>query len=205
MRFHYLPREPWFYDAIERLTREVRRGAQILVELLSTHPVRAALVDDIHDVEIACDRIALEINRRLSATFVTPLDREDIFGLTVALTKLMDAIHDASEFVPLHRIEHIRDGAAELARIILQQTEQLVLAAEHLPTLRGVTDQVREIGRLEKEADRVQQQAIGVLFDDEKDPIEVIKWKDVLDFLENAADRSDDVAGVLESIVIKQG
>jgi uncharacterized protein len=205
MRIQFLPREPWFFEALLRLTAEVRRGAQILVDLLSTHPVQAALVDDIRDIEIACDRIALEINRRLSATFVTPIDREDIFGLSVALVKVMDAIHDASEFVPLHRIEHIRDGAADLARIILQQTEQLLLAAGHLPTLSGVTDRVREIGRLEKEADRVQQEAIGLLFDEEKDPIEVIKWKDVFDFLENAADRCDDAAGVLESIVIKQG
>ena len=129
MRLSLLPREPWFFDAIQRLTRQVHHGGELLVALLSSHPLRAELVDEIHHVEIDCDAIAQEINHKLATTLVTPIDREDIFDLVIALNKVMDAIHDAAEFVPVHRIEHVREDAVALAQIIVRQTEQLVLAA----------------------------------------------------------------------------
>lgn len=205
MTFHLIPREPWFFEAFQRLTTELRRGAGLLVELLSEHSVRAELVDQISEVELACDAITREILSRLNATFVTPIDREDMHALATAIDNVMDAIDDASQRVPLHQIGHIRPGAAALASVIVEQTDRLVIAAQRLPAMKGVVEEAREIIRLEKEADRIHQRAVGELFDDERDAIEVIKWKDILDFIENAADRCDDAAGVLESIVIKGG
>jgi uncharacterized protein len=172
---------------------------------LDLHSARIELVDQISEAERVCGGVTHEMLARVNSTFVTPIDREDVHALTTALDNVMDAIDDASQRVPLYRIEHIRAGASELAEIILRQAEQLVIAAEHLSTITGVVDQVREITRLEKEADRAHQQAVGSLFDEERDALEVIKWKDIFDFLEDAADRSDDAANVLESIVIKQG
>ena len=205
MRWNLLPPEPWFFDAFKRMTVELNRGALLLVELFTKNPVDPSLVDRISDVENVCDRLIHEVVQRLRATFVTPVDREDIHQFATALDNIMDAIDDASQRVPLHHIEHIRGGASDLARIIVSQTEQLTLAAERLPTGKGVVECVREINRLEKEADSIHRDAVGLLFDDERDALELIKWTDIFDFLEDAADRSDDAAGVLEGIIIKQG
>jgi len=161
--------------------------------------------DEIKEVEHKCDSLTHEIIQRLNRTFVTPLDREDIHALARSLDDVMDAIDASASLVRLYRLETVRFGARELARIITSCTDQVRLALEALEQNKGVATHAIEINRLENEADRAHQQAVSRLFDDEKDPIVVMKWKETLDFLEDATDRCEDVANVLEGVVVKHG
>jgi predicted phosphate transport protein (TIGR00153 family) len=200
-----LPKEPYFFQAFVAMTRELRRGAGLLVELLGSQSPRTDLVTAIHDVEHSCDKITREIIQHLNSTFYTPIDREDVYALAKVLDDVMDAVDGAGELIPLHRLEAVRPGGLELARIIAAQADELILATENLPEMNAVMLRVKEIKHLEKKADVVHRDALGRLFDDEKDALEVIKWKDIFDLLEDAADRADKAASLLESIVIKQG
>lgn len=116
----------------------------------------------------------------------------------------MDAIDDAAALIPLYRIQKVRSGARELARVIAQATDTLRPAVEALEKRKdGVLPHAIEINRLENEADRIHQAAVGQLFEEEADPITVMKWKEILDLLEDATDRCEDVANLLENVVVK--
>ena len=117
----------------------------------------------------------------------------------------MDSIEATAALFPLYRIEKLRFGAVELARIITLQTDQIVAATAALEKRKGVMDMVAEIDRLEHEADEVYKKAIGQLFDDETDPIVIIKWKEILYQLEKATDHCENVGNVLENVVVKHG
>jgi uncharacterized protein Yka (UPF0111/DUF47 family) len=134
---------------------------------------------------------------------VTPLDREDIHSLARSLDDVMDAIDACAAVVRLYHITVVRADARELTRIIVASSEQVVKAMKALERRKGVADPAVEINRLENEADRAHQLAVRRLFEEERDPIQIIKWKEILDFLEDATDRCEDVANVLEGVVVK--
>jgi uncharacterized protein Yka (UPF0111/DUF47 family) len=141
--------------------------------------------------------------QRLNRTFVTPLDREDIHTLSVKLDDVMDAIDAAATVVRLYHIDSVRPGARELARLVCNAVENVVLAVGALEGRKGVAEFAVEINRLENEADRAHQAAVQSLFKEEKDAVAIIKWKEIFDFLEQATDRCEDVANVLEGVVVK--
>lgn len=204
-KFRLIPTEEKFFDDFDAMAKEIRRGARLLEDMLAPdHPVWDK-ADEIKEVEHKCDFLTHEIIQRLNRTFVTPLDREDIHSLARRLDDIMDAIDASAAVVRLYRIEKIRFGARELARIIRDSSEQVVRALSELEKRTGVHEYAVEINRLENEADRVHQQAVQQLFDDERDPIAVMKWKEILDILEAATDRCEDVANVLEGVVVKHG
>ncbi len=149
------------------------------------------------------DFLTHEIIQRLNRTFVTPLDREDIFGLARALDDVMDAIDASASIVRLYHIDSVRPGARELTRLVRDSAEQVVAAIKALEKRNGVAERAVEINRLENEADRAHQAAVSALFKDERDAIVIMKWKEILDFLEQATDRCEDVANVLEGVVVK--
>src|SRR5262245_19253533 len=161
--------------------------------------------DEIKEVEHKCDFLTHGIIQRLNRTFVTPLDREDIHELARSLDDVMDAIDASAALVRLYSLTAVRYGARELARIITTSIEEIRLALQALAQHKDVVVHAVEINRLENEADRIHQEAVRRLFDDEKDPMLVIKWKETFDFLENATDRCEDVANVLEGVVVKHG
>jgi predicted phosphate transport protein (TIGR00153 family) len=161
--------------------------------------------DEIKEVEHKCDFITHEIIQRLNRTFVTPLDREDIHALARSLDDVMDAIDASAAVIRLYRLETVRFGARELAQIITASAQQLRPALIALEQHKGLLTHAVEINRLENEADRTHQQAVGRLFDEERDPLLVIKWKETLDFLEEATDRCEDAANVLEGVMVKHG
>src|SRR5213596_21525 len=160
---------------------ELQKGARLLEKMLEPdHPVWDK-ADEIKEVEHKCDFLTHELIQRLNRTFVTPIDREDIFALARSLDDVMDAIDAAAAVIRLYSLGALEKGA------------------------KGVNAHAVEINRLENEADRIHQQAVIRLFDEETNPIIVIKWKETLDFLEGATDRCEDVANVIESIVVKHG
>jgi len=184
---------------------ELMKGAQLLEEMLASERPIWDKADEIKEVEHKCDFLTHEIIQRLNRTFVTPIDREDIHALARSLDDVMDAIDASATLVRLYRLEVVRFGANELARIISACTKEVRLALEALESKKGVSAHSVEINRLENEADRTHQQAVSRLFDDERDPIVVMKWKETLDFLEDATDRCEDVANVLEGVMVKHG
>ena len=203
MTFRLLPKEERFYDDFVALAEQIRHGASILEEMLAPEQPLWDKADEIKEVEHKCDFLTHEIIQRLHRTFVTPLDREDIHSLARSLDDVMDAIDACAAIVRLYQIKVVRADTRELTRIIVASSEQLVKALKALERRKGVAEPAVEINRLENEADRVHQLAVRRLFEEEHDPIQVIKWKEILDFLEDATDRCEDVANVLEGVVVK--
>ena len=203
MAWSLVPKEERFFSEFISLTEQIRSGARLLKQMLAGSAPDMAQVAAIKEVEHACDRSTRSIIDRLNRTFVTPLDREDIHALASKLDDVMDAIDAAASVMRLYKIEQVRPEARELSRIIVQSADQVSSAMKSLARLRGVVDCAVEINRLENEADRVHQAAVRTLFEEERDTLTIIKWKELLDFLEAATDRCEDVANVLEAVVVK--
>jgi uncharacterized protein len=204
-RFSLIPREARFFQDFVGLSEEIRTGARALKQMMSEDPPDLGKADTIKDIEHSCDGRTRTIIDRLNRTFVTPLDREDIHSLAISLDDVMDAIDAAAAVSRLYKITHVRPGARRLAEIICESTDRITEALQALEDRRGVLELAARVNQLEREADRVHQDAIVALFDEERDPISVIKWKEILDFLEAATDRCEDVGNLLEGVVVKHG
>jgi uncharacterized protein len=205
MAFRLIPKEEKFYSDFLSLADQLMRGARVLEDMLAADRPNWDKADEIKEIEHKCDFLTHEIIQRLNRTFVTPIDREDIHALARSLDDVMDAIDASASLVRLYRLDSVRFGAREQAKIISACTKELHLALQGLEKSKGVAAHSIEINRLENEADRLHQQAVSRLFDDERDPIMVMKWKETLDFLEDATDRCEDVANVLEGVMVKNG
>jgi hypothetical protein len=201
--FRLIPREERFFDDFVALAEQIQRGAGLLLEMLAPDQPLWDKADEIKEVEHKCDFLTHQVIQRLHRTFVTPLDREDIHSLARSLDDVMDAIDASAAIIRLYHITTVRPDARELGRIIVASTEQVVKAMKALERRTGVAEPAVEINRLENEADRAHQNAVRALFDEERDPIVIMKWKEILDFLEDATDRCEDVANVLEGVVVK--
>jgi len=204
-RFRLIPREEKFYDDFKMMADQLRVGARLLEQMMASDPPIADKAHEIKEIEHQCDFLTHEIIQRLNKTFVTPIDREDIHELARTFDDVMDAIDSVAALIPLYRIEKCRPGTRELTAVIVKQCDELRAAVEALENRKGVLDRAIEINRLENEADRIHKTAIGQLFDDEKDPITVMKWKEIFDVLEEATDACEDVANLLENVVVKHG
>jgi predicted phosphate transport protein (TIGR00153 family) len=203
-RFSLIPREEKFYDDFKAFADQLKRGARLLEQMLATDPPAWDKSHEIKEVEHQCDHLTHEVIQRLNKTFITPIDREDIHALARTLDDVMDEMDNAAHLIPLYKIEKIRRGARELVRVILEQCDEIRKAVEALEARKGVLERAIEINRLENEADRIHKTAIGALFDEERDPIVILKWKEIFDVLERATDRCEDVANLLENVVVKQ-
>jgi uncharacterized protein len=160
-------------------------------------------VTELREFEQACAEAVARILVALGRAFVTPLDREDIHALALALDDVVDAIDDAALLLRLYHIEEVRRGTRELARIVTVQAEQVVDAMRVLRNRKEVPARTLVINRLEHDADGIHREAVEALFAHERDPIAVIKWKEIFDTLEAATDRCEDIANVLDGIVVK--
>jgi predicted phosphate transport protein (TIGR00153 family) len=205
LAFRLIPREEKFFTDFQALADELNAGARLLEQMLQPEHPLWSKADEINEVEHKCDSLTHGIIQRLNRTFVTPLDREDIHALARSLDDVMDSIDAAATLIRLYRLDTVRFGARELAQIITASTHQVRLALDALEQNKGILGYAVEINRLENEADRVHQQAVSQLFDAERDPLTVMKWKESLDFLEDATDRCEDVANVLEGVMVKHG
>jgi uncharacterized protein len=203
--FRLIPREEKFYADFLSMADELQKGARLLEEMLGSEKPVWDKADEIKEVEHKCDFLTHEIIQRLNRTFVTPIDREDIHALARSLDDVMDAIDASAAVIRLYSLTSVRPGARELAKVISSSTVVIHHALAALEHSKGVAAHAVEINRLENEADRIHQQSVVRLFDEETNPIIVIKWKEALDFLEQATDRCEDVANVIESIVVKHG
>jgi len=203
--FRLIPKEERFYDDFEALAVEISRGARMLQAMLAPDRPIMDKAAEIKEAEHQCDFLTHELIRRLHRTFVTPLDREDIYELAKSLDDVMDMIDASASLIHMYKIQTVRASARELARVIVESSDQIVQGVKALDKRDGVAAAAVEINRLENEADRIHQEAVRTLFEDETDPIAIMKWKEILDILEEATDRCEDVANVLEGVVVKHG
>lgn len=204
-RLSFFPRDEQFFTLFNQMADEIRVAAGHLEQMLATDPPDVSKADVIKDAEHRCDALTHDAIQRLHRTFVTPFDREDLYALASSLDNVMDSIDAAAAMVRLYRIQAIRPGARELARTVSQSADRLHSALESLERKTPVHPHAVEINRLENEADRAYQHAIRDLFDTESDPILIIKWKELLDMLEKITDTCEDVANVIEGVVVKHG
>jgi predicted phosphate transport protein (TIGR00153 family) len=197
------PGDREFFDLFEEAGGNILRAAGLLESMLVTFPERNELARDILICEQDGDRITHDIIRRLNQTFVTPIDREDIYALASALDDVVDYTEEVADYLGLYRIEAPMSQAQDLAHVLHAAARQI---SEAMPRLRGFKDishYTVEINRLENDGDRITREAIASLFDNGIDPMVVIRWKDIFERLEEAIDATERVANILEGIVIK--
>lgn len=205
VRFRLIPREEKFFTDFITLADRIVSGATLLERMLSSDPPTWDTALQIKQIENECDSLTHNIIQRLNQTFVTPIDREDIHALATSLDDVMDAIDAAAAVTRRYRMASLRYGARELASLTWQSAMQVKVAVEALEHRTGVHQLAVEVNRLENAADDVHDEALRRLFEEEKDALTVIKWKEVLDLLEEATDRCEDCANVLEGVVVKHG
>ena len=178
-------------------------AARALVDLFADYRDVEAKIEEIRRIEHLGDEMTHSIMRKLNQTFITPFDREDIHTLASSLDDVVDFINAACARILMYRITDPPSEAGTLARLILAQAEELGKAVSNLQKSELVLARCVEINRLENEADQVSRVAIARLFEHETDPITLIKIKELLEFLETATDKAEDVADVLETVVLK--
>ena len=197
------PRDREFFDLFEEAGGNILRAAGLLEDLLKDFPERNELARDILICEQDGDRITHDIIQRLNATFVTPIDREDILDLTSDLDDIIDLIDEVADYLGLYKIEAPMEQAQRMAHILLQATRQIAEAMPRMRDFRDIGHYTVEINRLENDGDRIVREAIASLFEGGIDPMVVIRWKDLFERLEDAIDATERVANTLQGIVIK--
>jgi hypothetical protein len=199
----FAPKDREFFDLFEEAARNIARAADLLDQMLVAWPDRKELAREILVCEQEGDRITHDIIHRLNATFVTPIDREDILALASALDDIIDYTEEVADFLGLYRIEAPMEAAQRMANILVQTTRQVAEAMPRMRSFRDINHYTVEINRLENDGDRVLREALAALFEGGADPLVVIRWKDIYERLEQAIDACEHVANLLEGIVIK--
>jgi uncharacterized protein len=197
------PRDREFFDLFEEAGGNILRAAALLEEMLRDFPERNELARDILICEQDGDRVTHDIIQRLNQTFVTPIDREDIYELASALDDVVDYTEEVADYLGLYNIEAPMSQAQDLAGVLHACGRQIAQAMPRLRGFKDISHYTVEINRLENDGDRITREAIASLFDNRIDPMVVIRWKDIFERLEEAIDSCEHVANILEGIVIK--
>ena len=203
--FSLIPKEVKFFDMFVKSAENLLRGAKLLKEISNDFGSLAEDAAKLERLEHDSDQITHEIMEKLNTTFVTPLDREDIHELTAALDDAMDFIEAATERLVLYKLKAPTPEMKEMAGVILRQAEEINYVMPKIKELKHaqVMEHCIEINRLENEGDRIQREAVAKLFNDKTDVLEVIKWRDIYEYLETATDKCEDIAVIIEGIVLK--
>jgi uncharacterized protein len=199
----FAPKEREFFDLFEEAGANIVRAAELLERMLEQWPEHGELARDVVVCEQEGDRITHDIIQRLNSTFVTPIDREDIYALASALDDVVDYTEEVADYLGLYKIEAPFEQAQQLAHVLYQAARQI---SEAMPKLRDFGDMSHytvEVNRLENDGDRISREATAALFEGGIDPMVVIRWKDIYERLESAIDATETVANILEGIVIK--
>lgn len=204
MAFSLLPREDEYFTLFSQMTEKIQEAANLLVEMLQGDSANFEnLSKRIKDAEHGCDELMHRVSTKLSKTFITPFDREDIFTLSVALDDVCDYIDAGARAILMYDIKSISDNAKHLAKVIQSLSMEVNSAVSMLQKPHDMNQHIVEIHRLENEADDVYFRAIGDLFHNTNDPMEIIKLKELYEILENATDRCESVANIIEGIILK--
>lgn len=199
----FLPHEKDFFVLFRQQAENVVTGATALTKLIEHYTDVSDQVQNIKNIEHAGDEITHQIFRKLNQTFVTPFDREDIHELCGTMDDVLDLVDAAANRFVLYGITDVRAGTAELSRVLNFAAMELSAAIHSMPSLTDAVQRVIEVNRLENESDRICRGLIARLFAEEKDPVQIIKWKEIFEVMEAAVDKCEDVSNVIESVVLK--
>ena len=204
MAFSLLPREDEYFALFSRMTEKIQQASNVLVEMMQSESgAFESYVKRVKDLEHECDELTHTITVKLNKSFITPFDREDIFALVVALDDVCDYIDAGARAVLMYDIKEISEHVKHFAKVIQSLAMEINSAVSMLSKPDGLNQHIVEIHRLENEADDVYFRAIGELFQNQPDPMTVIKLKELYEILENATDRCESVANIVESIILK--
>jgi hypothetical protein len=202
-RFSLLPRDRTFFDLFIQAGQNTVHASRLLDRMMHSWPEEEGLSREILKAEQEGDRITHDIIQRLNSTFVTPIDREDIYGLATRMDDIVDYTEEAADFLGLYKIEAPMEQAQSLTKVLVASCEQLAMGLENLREFKDLDKYWIEIHRLENEGDRISRDAVASLFSNGIDPMVVIRWKDMFAVLEEAIDATETAAQILEGIVIK--
>ncbi len=205
MRLRLIPREESFFDLFEEMAAKVQQGAEALRDLLTDYTDVDRKAGRVVDIEHEGDELTHEVIRRLNTTFVTPFDREDIHRLGASLDDVLDHIEAAAEYLQLHKIQQPLPQMVTLADTLATMATITAKSMPGLRKMRGLENYWVEINRLENEGDRSYRRTIAELFSGDYKAMDVLKFKDIIEEIETAIDRLEDVANTIEGIVLKQG
>ncbi len=207
-----LPREANFFELFEEHGRHIANGAHAFLAMVQSYADPAARqrhADEVGEAERAADRVTAQVHRLMHKSFVTPIDREQIHKLINAMDDVLDLLQDTSEVMSLYDIHRLSEDVVQLSEISVRCCERVQAAVALLPRLRqsevaeGALKTCAEIDQLESDADRVMRRAMSRLFRDEPDTRELIKLKALVEHLESISDRCEDVANLVEGIVLE--
>jgi predicted phosphate transport protein (TIGR00153 family) len=202
--FGLIPKDEKYFSMFKEMTVTIIEGALLLKDMMDNFDDPVVSQKKIKDIEHKCDQMTHDIIKKLNKSFITPFDREDIYALSAALDDIMDLIDASSQRFVMYNVEKPTQEAKELAFIILKSCQTIDKAVGILGgKLEPIAEYCVEVNALENEADRVCREAISKLFDEEKDAIQLIKWKEIYETLERATDKCEDAANILESVVVK--
>ncbi len=199
------PKEIDFFEIFDKAASNLTKATSLLVSLMENFDNLEERAKEIYEVEQDGDMLTHDIMKKLNRTFITPIDREDIHALASRMDDILDLIWGGVDRMIVFKITAPTKEAVELSKDLHQTTEVLQKTIRELraKNYSHVQEHCIEINRLENKVDRIFRDALGKLFDDMKDPLLIIKWKEIYEHLEDASDRCEDVANVLESIVLK--
>lgn len=198
-----MPKSQSFSLAFTALSENTHSGSAVFAEMLEKYGGAEKYVERIKEIEHAGDNMTHALLTHLNQTFITPFDREDIYMLAGRIDDVLDLIDAAARALVTYRITRIRSGVHDLAKVLHEATGKVVAAMRVLGKQDHILDHCIEINRLENEGDRLSRTLIAELFDEEKDPIQIIKWKEIIETIETAVDKCEDVANVIETITLK--
>lgn len=198
-----LPKDEKYFAMLNQLAAQVRRGGELFVKLFDDYEHHPQYAEQIKAIEVSCDDLSAKIIQKLNSTFITPIDREDIYLLVTELDDVIDMINDLARRLEIYGVTVPRPDAVEIASLLGKATEEIETAFGMLERHEALGEHTGIISELEKRADALYSDGIRRLFREEKDPIEVIKWMSIYEELENSIDRCKDVAEALEAVVVK--
>ena len=202
--FNLIPREVRFFDLFERQSEHIIKAAGLLHEMVHNFADARAKAHAIKEVEHQGDQVTHEVVKRLNTTFITPIDREDIHALATRLDDVLDYIEAASERLVVYRIKEPTSACRAMAEVIISTVHSMDRAIRCLRTMDpGFHEHAVEVNRLENTADTLLRDSLAALFDQAGDPIEVINWKKIYETMEIVTDRCEEVADVIEGIILK--
>ena len=199
-----IPTEVRFFDYFERQSDYMIKAAALLHDLVHNFQDARAKAYAIKEIEHQADQVTHEIVKKLNTTFITPIDREDIHALATRLDDVLDYIEAAAERLVVYRIKEPTSACRAMAAVIVQIMAATDRTIRCLRTMDpGFHEHAVEVNRLENSADNLLRDSLAALFDEQGDPIEVIKWKEIYETMEIVTDRCEDVANVIEGIILK--
>jgi predicted phosphate transport protein (TIGR00153 family) len=198
-----IPRDEQFFDLFNQLAQHLKTSAHLLAQLFAEPGRTADLVREIKDVEHLADELTLSINTRIDKSFITPIDREDIHLLASRLDDVIDRLDGTARRVVMLHINDVREPAKLMAHVIVRAADHIALAVGSIKRPSLVAVEAAAIKLLEEEGDALYHEAVGALFSGKPDPLEVIRWKEIYESLEQAIDQCMGVANAVQSISLK--